>query len=174
MQCTLGRNSGFCLFLFGYRSLHCCTKTNNCTEGICLLLHYLLLCYVVKDFCCLTLWGYRYLCLSSISNLSCILFIFILHESLLGLKFVEHAVLFSNVLFSNCIGLAQAFDIAGVYDHKADSDLALALARNSWRIRVSRLIDGSHKPTIQQIQKCLKEVTAGILIFFFRVSDTSL
>ena len=55
----------------------------------------------------------------------------------------------------------QAREIQGVHDHEGDSNLMLALSRYSWRVRVDRLLEGSQKPTIQQIQQQLKEVCAA-------------
>ena len=54
--------------------------------------------------------------------------------------------------------IAQAIEVAGLYDHQANHNLELALARYSWRFKVSRLLGGLQKPTIQQIQQHLKEV----------------
>ncbi|KAK6251304.1 hypothetical protein SCA6_005309 [Theobroma cacao] len=55
----------------------------------------------------------------------------------------------------------KAIGVAGVYDHQSYCDLERALARYSWRVRVSRLLDalekGLEKPSIQQIQRHLKE-----------------
>ena len=54
--------------------------------------------------------------------------------------------------------IAQAIEVAGLYDHQANHSLELALARHSWRFKVNRLLGGLQKPTIQQIQQHLKEV----------------
>lgn len=51
----------------------------------------------------------------------------------------------------------KALDVAGVYDTLVSRKFDLALARNSWRIRASELIEGSQKPALQQIQRHLKE-----------------
>ncbi|XP_042483738.1 uncharacterized protein LOC122064092 isoform X4 [Macadamia integrifolia] len=51
----------------------------------------------------------------------------------------------------------KAFSVSGVYDHHSSCNLESALARNSWKIRVKRLLEGSQKPVIQQIQRLLKE-----------------
>ncbi|KAF8412259.1 hypothetical protein HHK36_000220 [Tetracentron sinense] len=52
----------------------------------------------------------------------------------------------------------KAVEVAGVYDHQGCRNLELALARNSWKIRVNKLLEGSQKPLIQQIQRLLKEL----------------
>ncbi|KAF5729995.1 lysine-specific demethylase 5B isoform X2 [Tripterygium wilfordii] len=54
----------------------------------------------------------------------------------------------------------KAIEMAGVYDHQDHCDLQMALARNSWRLRVNRLLEGIEKPTIKQIQQHLKEGVA--------------
>ncbi|EXB37360.1 Lysine-specific demethylase 5A [Morus notabilis] len=51
----------------------------------------------------------------------------------------------------------KATEVAGVYDHEVDSNLKLAVARNSWKLQVDRLLEGSQKPTMQPIQQRLKE-----------------
>ncbi|KAL5994352.1 hypothetical protein ACLOJK_024401 [Asimina triloba] len=50
-----------------------------------------------------------------------------------------------------------AVAVADVYDDESSNNLEFALARNSWKIRVKKTIDGSKKPFIQQIQRLLKE-----------------
>ncbi|KAH9719671.1 transcription factor jumonji (JmjC) domain-containing protein [Citrus sinensis] len=52
---------------------------------------------------------------------------------------------------------AQAREAAGVFDRQSNSALDFALARNLWRVRVSKLLEGLTKPTIGQIQNYLKE-----------------
>lgn len=52
----------------------------------------------------------------------------------------------------------QALDAAGVNDLIATREFDQALARNSWRIRSSKLVEGFQKPAMQQIQRHLKEV----------------
>ncbi|KAI7994738.1 putative tRNA N6-adenosine threonylcarbamoyltransferase [Camellia lanceoleosa] len=51
----------------------------------------------------------------------------------------------------------QAVEVAGVCDHQGNCNFELALARNSWRVRASKLLVGLQKPPIQQIQRHLKE-----------------
>ncbi|KAG9145128.1 hypothetical protein Leryth_008916 [Lithospermum erythrorhizon] len=51
----------------------------------------------------------------------------------------------------------KAVDLASVSCSQGNSRLDLALARNSWKIRAQKLLGGSLKPTIQQIQRLLKE-----------------
>ncbi|KAJ0048148.1 hypothetical protein Pint_15199 [Pistacia integerrima] len=70
---------------------------------------------------------------------------------------------FSNLdkdlsIISNKLTVAlKAREVAGVYDHQSNRMLDLALARNSWRVKVNKLLEGSTKPTIRQIQQYLKE-----------------
>ncbi|RVX09151.1 hypothetical protein CK203_013822 [Vitis vinifera] len=52
----------------------------------------------------------------------------------------------------------KAVEMAGVYYNHGNNRLELALARNSWRVRVNKLLEDSQKPLIQHIQKILKEV----------------
>lgn len=54
--------------------------------------------------------------------------------------------------------IQKATEVAGVYDQQGYCNLELALARNSWKIRVIKLLEGIQKPSIQQIQQRLKEV----------------
>lgn len=49
----------------------------------------------------------------------------------------------------------------GVHDHEGDCNLMLVLSRYSWKVKVNKSLDGSQKPTIQQIQQHLKEVCAA-------------
>lgn len=51
----------------------------------------------------------------------------------------------------------KAVEMAGVYYNHGNNRLELALARNSWRVRVNKLLEDSQKPLIQHIQKILKE-----------------
>ncbi|XP_019264663.1 PREDICTED: lysine-specific demethylase 5B isoform X1 [Nicotiana attenuata] len=55
-----------------------------------------------------------------------------------------------------CVAL-KAVHVVGAYDCEANSKLELALARTSWKIRAQRLLDGSQKPSIQVLQRHLKE-----------------
>ncbi|KAL3362286.1 hypothetical protein AABB24_014924 [Solanum stoloniferum] len=55
-----------------------------------------------------------------------------------------------------CVAL-KAVHIVGAYDSEANSKLELTLARTSWKIRAQRLLDGSQKPSIQVLQRHLKE-----------------
>jgi histone demethylase JARID1 len=48
--------------------------------------------------------------------------------------------------------------VAGVCDNQDKCDLELASARNSWRVRVKRLLEDAQKPTMQHIQRHMKEV----------------
>ena len=38
--------------------------------------------------------------------------------------------------------VAQVIEVAGLYDHQANCNLELALARFSWRFKVNRLLGG--------------------------------
>ncbi|KAJ4712113.1 Transcription factor jumonji (JmjC) domain protein [Melia azedarach] len=61
-------------------------------------------------------------------------------------------------IVSNKLTIAlKAREAAGVFDQQSNIALDLALARNLWRFRVKNLLEGLTKPTIQQIQDCLKE-----------------
>ncbi|XP_074264811.1 lysine-specific demethylase JMJ17-like [Silene latifolia] len=51
----------------------------------------------------------------------------------------------------------KALDVAGVCDPIARRKFDQALARNSWRIRATKLIEGPQKPVMQQVQRHLKE-----------------
>lgn len=57
----------------------------------------------------------------------------------------------------------QAVEAAGIYDHDSNCKFDLALARNSWRVRAQKLLQPSLKPTLQQIQRHLKEVLPVLL-----------
>ncbi|KAK1374392.1 Lysine-specific demethylase rbr-2 [Heracleum sosnowskyi] len=54
----------------------------------------------------------------------------------------------------------KAVEVAGVYDHDSNCKFDLAIARNSWRVRAQKLLEPSLKPTVQQIQRHLKEGSA--------------
>ncbi|KAK9144894.1 hypothetical protein Sjap_004797 [Stephania japonica] len=54
----------------------------------------------------------------------------------------------------------KALAITGVHDNEAFSILELALTRHSWKVRTKKLLEGSQKPLIQQIQRVLKEGSA--------------
>lgn len=51
----------------------------------------------------------------------------------------------------------KAISVAGVYDQEGGCNLESALSRNSWKIKVKKLLRGSEKPVIQQIQRLVKE-----------------
>lgn len=78
---------------------------------------------------------------------------------------MKYPVITNGIIFLiRCHSIAQAREVAGVYDNQSNRMLDLALARNSWRVKVNKLLEGSTKPTIGQIQKYLKEVcTIGFL-----------
>lgn len=48
--------------------------------------------------------------------------------------------------------------MAGVCDQQDIYDLDLALSRHLWKIRVNKMLSSIQKPTIQDIQRHLKEV----------------
>ncbi|PNX85481.1 lysine-specific demethylase 5D, partial [Trifolium pratense] len=52
---------------------------------------------------------------------------------------------------------AYASKVAGVYDQGGNCDLELALARYLWKSQVNILLSSEQKPTVEQIQKHLKE-----------------
>ncbi|URE27975.1 JmjC domain, hydroxylase, partial [Musa troglodytarum] len=57
----------------------------------------------------------------------------------------------------------KAIAVAGIYDHEDCSNLELALSKNSWKVRVKKLLRGSKKPVLQQIQRLIKEgIAMGI------------
>ncbi|KAL5552082.1 hypothetical protein UlMin_002258 [Ulmus minor] len=62
-----------------------------------------------------------------------------------------------SIISQKLTAALKASEVAGVYDHQADCNLKLAIARNSWKISVNRLFEGSQRPTIQQINQHLKE-----------------
>ncbi|XP_057978320.1 lysine-specific demethylase JMJ17 isoform X2 [Malania oleifera] len=54
----------------------------------------------------------------------------------------------------------KAVEMGGVSDHQGNDSLELALTRNSWKVRVDKLLESLQKPSIQQIQRLLKEGAA--------------
>lgn len=62
----------------------------------------------------------------------------------------------SAVIEKMCIAY-KAIELAGTCDGKGYRKFELALARNSWKIRTQKLLESAEKPTIQQIQRLLKE-----------------
>ena len=54
--------------------------------------------------------------------------------------------------------MLQAVAVAGVYDLQDGCKLESALFKNSWKIRVKKLLKGSKKPSILHIQRLSKEV----------------
>ncbi|TKY70948.1 Lysine-specific demethylase 5B [Spatholobus suberectus] len=62
-----------------------------------------------------------------------------------------------SVVSEKLVTAVKASKVAVVYDQHDTCDLELALAKNFWKIHVNRLLNGVPKPTIQQIQKHLKE-----------------
>ncbi|KAM7531266.1 hypothetical protein LguiB_034676 [Lonicera macranthoides] len=51
----------------------------------------------------------------------------------------------------------KAVEVAGVYDHHCNCKFEQALARNSWRLKTRKLLEGPQKTAIQQIERHLKE-----------------
>ncbi|KAJ6703596.1 LYSINE-SPECIFIC DEMETHYLASE [Salix viminalis] len=51
----------------------------------------------------------------------------------------------------------KATEVAGVCDNQDKCDLELASARNSWRVRGKRLLEDAQKPTMQHVQRHMKE-----------------
>nr|XP_043640227.1 lysine-specific demethylase 5D isoform X2 [Erigeron canadensis] len=62
-----------------------------------------------------------------------------------------------SVVFCKLSTALKAIEVAGVYERETNCKFELALARNSWRVRAYKLLDGSQKPSMQQIQRLLKE-----------------
>lgn len=60
----------------------------------------------------------------------------------------------------------KAVELEGLYDDEGYCNLTLALSRYSWKVRVERLLEGSKKPTIYQIQQHLKEVYAVACCYY--------
>lgn len=63
--------------------------------------------------------------------------------------------------------LIQASNVAVVYDQHDTCDLELTLAKTLWKAQVNRILNGVPKPTVQRIQKHLKEVSAVALVYIF-------
>ncbi|URE27973.1 JmjC domain, hydroxylase [Musa troglodytarum] len=77
------------------------------------------------------------------------------------LNLVEEIVKQALECKSNLTEIAIA--VAGIYDHEDCSNLELALSKNSWKVRVKKLLRGSKKPVLQQIQRLIKEgIAMGI------------
>lgn len=51
----------------------------------------------------------------------------------------------------------KALDTAGICDAEGNSKFELVLARNSWKVRAQKLLNGPQKPSLQQVQRHLKE-----------------
>ncbi|XP_027080412.2 lysine-specific demethylase JMJ17-like [Coffea arabica] len=51
----------------------------------------------------------------------------------------------------------KALDSAGICDGEGNSKFELVLARNSWKVRAQKLLNGPQKPSLQQVQRHLKE-----------------
>ncbi|XP_008437262.1 lysine-specific demethylase JMJ17 isoform X3 [Cucumis melo] len=51
----------------------------------------------------------------------------------------------------------KAMDVAGINDHEGKRGLEMELLRNSWRFRVKEALEGSEKPTMQQVLELLEE-----------------
>ena len=72
----------------------------------------------------------------------------------------QNLVVYTEVCFI-LIGISlflKATEVAGVCDNQVDRKLELALASNSWKLKVNRLLESLNRPTMQQIQQHLKEV----------------
>ncbi|XP_071692833.1 lysine-specific demethylase JMJ17 [Rutidosis leptorrhynchoides] len=68
----------------------------------------------------------------------------------------------SEVIYKLSTAL-KAAEVAEIYDRETNCKFEVALARNSWRVRASKLLNGSQKPSMQQIMRLLKEgVTINI------------
>ncbi|KAL5098856.1 hypothetical protein RYX36_003183 [Vicia faba] len=62
-----------------------------------------------------------------------------------------------TTISENLIIAIKASKVAGVYDQGDRCDLELALTKYLWKIQVNILLSGAVKPTIEEIQKHLKE-----------------
>ncbi|CAI9762700.1 unnamed protein product [Fraxinus pennsylvanica] len=60
-------------------------------------------------------------------------------------------------LQKSCNFSSRAVELAGTCDGKGYRKFELALTRNSWKIRTQKLLESAEKPTIQQMQRLLKE-----------------
>lgn len=49
-------------------------------------------------------------------------------------------------------------DVAGINDRESKCGLEMELVRNSWRFRVREALEGSVKPTMQQVLLLVEEV----------------
>ncbi|KAL6182188.1 hypothetical protein ACLB2K_043611 [Fragaria x ananassa] len=65
-----------------------------------------------------------------------------------------------SVIFAKLATALKAVELEGLYDDEGYCNLTLALSRYSWKVRVERLLEGSKKLTIYQIQQHLKERVA--------------
>ncbi|XP_022928863.1 lysine-specific demethylase 5A isoform X1 [Cucurbita moschata] len=54
----------------------------------------------------------------------------------------------------------KAMDVAGINDQEGKCGLEMELVRNSWRFRVKEALEGSEKPTMQQVLELLEEGSA--------------
>ncbi|CAL9030117.1 unnamed protein product [Prunus brigantina] len=79
-------------------------------------------------------------------------------------EIVDFALAYSDkdlsVIFGKLSTALKAREMEGVHDHEGDCNLMLVLSRYSWKVKVNKSLDGSQKPTIQQIQQHLKEGAA--------------
>ncbi|KAM5572478.1 lysine-specific demethylase JMJ17 [Rosa sericea] len=77
---------------------------------------------------------------------------------------VDFALAYSDkdlsVLFEKLATALKAIELGGFYDDEGYCNLTLAISRYLWKVKVHRLLEGSQKPTIQQIQQHLKERVA--------------
>ncbi|BBH03352.1 transcription factor jumonji domain-containing protein [Prunus dulcis] len=79
-------------------------------------------------------------------------------------EIVDFALAYSDkdlsVIFGKLSTALKAREMEGVHDHEGDCNLMLVLSRYSWKVKVNKSLEGSQKPTIQQIQQHLKEGAA--------------
>ncbi|XP_027915357.1 lysine-specific demethylase rbr-2 isoform X3 [Vigna unguiculata] len=63
----------------------------------------------------------------------------------------------TSVISEKLATAVKASNVAVVYDQHDTCDLELTLAKTLWKVQVNRILNGIPKPTVQRIQKHLKE-----------------
>lgn len=62
-----------------------------------------------------------------------------------------------SIITDKLVVALKAVEVAGLNDDHGNRNFELALARNSWRVRVHKTLESSQKPLIQQIESFLEE-----------------
>lgn len=75
-------------------------------------------------------------------------------------------IIYGCSFLNNCSSLLQAMDVAGINDHEGKCGLEMELLRNSWRFRVKEALEGSEKPTMQQVLELLEEVFPVSMVYW--------